>query len=164
MRTIIHDLNDKDLFDISFYEDDKLVSAVKCKNACRGCFNCWIRHPKKCVYDDEYSNLTESLKQSDELLLISKCRYGCFSTYTKRVLERCIGYVLPYFTMREGSMHHISRYKNKLKLKVYFYGNIDSFDKECSYDLVKANALNLNIDDFQVYYLNDIEELKKCIH
>ena len=164
MRTIIHDLNDKDLVDICFEDSDNLVNAIKCKNACMGCFNCWIKHPKKCAYNDEYSNLVEYLKDSDELVLISKCRYGCFSTYTKRVLERCIGYVLPYFTIREGSIHHTSRYKNKLKLKVYFYGNIDISDKECAYNLIKANALNLNIDDFKVEYLNNIEELKECIH
>lgn len=84
MKTIIHDLDflDKELFNIN--DLDTVISANECKNSCIGCFSCWIKHPKKCFYKDDYSNITESLKNSDELIIISKCRYGCYSENVKK--------------------------------------------------------------------------------
>lgn len=156
MKTIIHDLEylDNDLFDIS--DDDVIISANDCKNSCIGCFSCWVKHPKVCIYKDEYSNITESLKDSDELIIISKCRYGCYSENVKRVLERCIGYVLPYFTIRNKHIHHASRYKNQLKLTAYFYGDIADEDRLCLNDLVKANSINLNACTFEVKEIDNV--------
>ena len=158
MRTIIHDLNLEDISKFDFANDDIIIDAKECKNSCIGCFSCWVKHPTKCMYKDEYSNIPEFLKDSDELIIISKNRYGCYSNTIKRVLERCIGYVLPHFTIREGSIHHMSRYKNKIFLTAYFYGDITDNDKECLYDLVKANSINLNCNDFDVKYIEGVEK------
>jgi len=160
MKTIIHDLNKNE---ISFNNDDKIVIALDCSNNCIGCFSCWVKHPKKCIFKDEFNNLTEYLNKSDELVIISKCRYGCYSNAVKRVLERCIGYVLPHFEIRSNEIHHKSRYDKKLKLSTYFYGNIDEKDKICVHKLVKANAINLNADDYEIKYVNNLKEIEKCI-
>lgn len=161
MRTIIHDLKKKiKMFD----KNDKVLYALTCKNHCVGCFSCWVKHPKKCIFNDEYKEICEYLKNSDELIIISKCRYGCYSGEVKRVLERCISYVLPYFTIRNKEIHHESRYNNNLKLSVYFYGNIAEEDKEIAEKLVKANAINLNVNNYKINYFDNLKELKKCIH
>ena len=155
MKTIIHDLEflDKELFDIS--DNDVVINASECKNSCIGCFSCWVKHPKVCIYKDKYSNITEALKNSDELILISKNRFGCYSKSVKRVLERCIGYVLPYFTIRDKHIHHASRYDKKLKLTTYFYGDITDNDYKCLDSLVKANSINLNANSYEVKRLED---------
>ena len=155
MRTIIHDLNET----IKLNEDDIIVNANDCKNNCIGCFSCWIKHPKKCIYNDNFSNLSEKIKNSDELIIISKSRYGCYSADLKRVLERCIGYVLPYFTIRNNQIHHSSRYDKQIKLTVYFYGEIDKEDENCLYELIKANAINFNTNDYNIKYLTDIGDI-----
>ena len=159
MRTIIHDLNE-----IKFSVDDKILSSVNCKNNCIGCFSCWIKHPKKCIFNDDFSNITDYLKESDELVIISKCRYGCYSGEIKKVLERCIGYVLPHFTIRNNEIHHQSRYDKKLKLSTYFYGDVTEDDKESIETLVRANAINLNAKEYTINYIKDIKEIEKCIH
>ena len=164
MRTIIHDLSKKEIKNINFNENDKIISALDCSKGCIGCFSCWIKHPKKCAIKDNFYNLVEFIKSSDELILISKCRYGCYSSSVKRVLERCIGYVLPYFTIRNKEIHHKSRYNNKIKLSTYFYGNILDEDKKCIDSLVKANSINLNAFDYEINYVSNTKELKKCIH
>lgn len=164
MRTIIHDLNEKELKKIKFNKDDKLISALNCNNNCIGCFSCWVKHPKRCGIKDEFSNIAEYIKESDELILISKCRYGCYSSSVKRVLERCIGYVLPYFTIRDNEIHHQSRYDNKIKLCTYFYGDISLEDKKCVDKLVKANSINLNASEYKINYVDNLKELEKCIH
>ncbi len=157
MRTIIHDLNDKEIDKFGYNDDDIIINATDCENSCTGCFSCWVKHPTKCMYNDLYSDIPSYLKNSDELVLISKNRYGCYSNNLKRVLERCIGYVLPHFTIREGKIHHVSRYKKQLFLKVYFYGDITTNDKECLYELVKANSINLNCSDFDIKYIEGVE-------
>lgn len=164
MRTIIHDLNEIDLKELNFNEDDNIISSINCKKNCIGCFSCWIKHPKKCAFKDEFSNMTELIKNSDELVIISKSRYGCYSAETKKVLERCIGYVLPFFTMRNKEIHHESRYKNKLKFSAYFYGDIIPEDKVTIEKLVKANSVNLNARDYEINYINNIKELQICTH
>lgn len=164
MKTIIHDLNEKDELKLKFNNDDKIISSIKCNNHCIGCFSCWKKHPKKCAIQDEFSDIVESIKDSEELILISKSRYACYSSDTKRVLERCIGYVLPYFTIRNNEIHHESRYDKKLKFSAYFYGNISKEDKICLEKLVKANSINLNANEYEVKYFRNIKELEKCIH
>lgn len=159
MRTIIHDLENK----LSFNAEDKIISALDCNNSCIGCFSCWIKHPKKCIFKDNFNHIVESLKKSNELVIISKCRYGCYSNEVKKVLERCISYVLPHFEIRNNEIHHKSRYKNKLNLSTYFYGKIDEKDKMCVDKLVKANAINLNVVDFKIKYVGNLKEIEKCI-
>ena len=162
MRTIIHDLNDKEIKRLKFNNNDKLISALKCNKNCIGCFSCWVKTPTKCAIKDEFSNLTSLIKESDELILISKNRYGCYSNEVKKVLERCIGYVLPYFTIRNKEIHHKSRYDDKLKLSVYFYGEINEYDKFCIDKLVKANGINLNASSSNIHYYSNIKEIFKC--
>ena len=164
MRTIIHDLNPKELKSFKFCQDDILISGLECKNHCIGCFSCWIKHPKKCTLKDEFSNIVEYLKDSEELIIISKSRYGCYSAPVKKVLERSIRYVLPYFTIRNNEIHHTSRYTKKIKFKVNFYGDITKEEKLISNDLVKANSINLNADIYEVNYFKNTKELSKCIH
>ena len=100
--------------------------------------------------------IIHDLEFLDELIIISKNRYGCYSESVKRVLERCIGYVLPYFTIRNKHIHHASRYKNKLKLTTYFYGDITDDDKVCLNNLVKANSINLNASDYEVKEIDNV--------
>lgn len=164
MRTIIHDLNDNDLKNIEFNKDDKVISSLDCKKNCIGCFSCWVRHPKRCALKDEYSDIVDFLKDSDELIIVSRCRYGCYSSSCKMVLERCIGYVLPYFTIRNNEIHHESRYDKELKLSTYFYGDITEEDKKAVSKLVGANAINLNASEYEVNYIDDLKEIEKCIH
>lgn len=164
MRTIIHDLNEFEIKEMKFEEQDILVSSLMCTRNCIGCFSCWTKHPKKCAIKDGFSNIVEFIKDSDELVIISKNRYGCYSAYTKRVLERCIGYVLPFFTIRNGEIHHESRYDKKIKFSAYFYGDINEQDKNCLEKLVCANAINLNASSYELKCVSDLKELETCIH
>lgn len=162
MRIIIHDLEEKDLSKLNLSKLDHIINSLECENSCIGCFSCWIKHPKVCCYNDEFSNLPNLIKDADEWLIISKSRYGCYSTSIKRVLERCIGYVLPYFCLREGMIHHELRYDKKLLFHTIFYGDINKQDERCLFDLTKANSINL-ASSYKIEYCKNIKEIKKCI-
>ena len=96
MRTIIHDL--KDISHLKLNSDDILVGEVK--NNCIGCFSCWVKHPLNCIFNDKIKNNGKNVLDSDELIIISKCVNGSYSSKVKRILERSISYVLPFFTVR----------------------------------------------------------------
>lgn len=162
MRTIIHDIENLDLK--NYNNEDKIYYAGECNKNCIGCFSCWVKHPKICYIKDNFSSITDNLNDSEEFIFISKCRYGCYSSKVKRVLERCIGYVLPYFTIRNKEIHHKSRYDKQIKLTTYFYGNITTKDRSCIKKLVKANAINLNAKEYEINYIDDLKEIELCIH
>ena len=164
MRVIIHDLNDNEVCKFKFSADDKIIFAKKCNKHCIGCFSCWIKTPSKCILKDEFSDIVHYLKEADELIIISECRYGCYSGEVKRVLERCLGYVLPYFTIRNNEIHHQSRYNKELKLSTYFYGDISKEEQELLNQLVIANSINLETVGNKVTCVKNIKELVKCIH
>ena len=49
-------------------------------------------------------------------------KYGGYSQSIKAVLDRSIGYLLPYFRLVGGAMHHQMRCDNPFALDVHFYG------------------------------------------
>ena len=106
----------------------------------------------------------KKLGATDELIVISKCSFGSFSSFIKNVFDRSISYVLPYFEIRDGEMHHCSRYENKLKIKVYFYGDdITEAEKKTAEALVNANALNFNGEVVEVTFTDNAKKLKEVI-
>ena len=112
---------------------------------CIGCFGCWLKTPGRCVIPDAYQCMGERLSRADELVIISKCSFGSYSSKVKNILDRSISYVSPFFVIRKGEMHHRPRYANQLTVSALFYGaEITEEEKETARSLVKANALNLN--------------------
>lgn len=78
----------------------------------------------------------------------------------KNVLDRSISYVLPFFEIRNGEMHHGERYFNDLKISAVFYGNMTDVEKKTAENLVKANAVNLNAKLGNVHFVNAMEAVE----
>lgn len=156
MRTIIYDLEDTSY--LKFKDDDNLISTVD--KHCIGCFSCWVRNPLRCIHNDKISTSGKSLLESDELIIISKYTYGSYSSRIKRIIERSIAYVEPFFTLRNGEIHHKSRINKKLDFKVYFYGkDIDSDDMDTAGKFVMANMNNLNTNKPEIFFYDDYKEI-----
>lgn len=136
MKTIIHDL-EKFRLDNCF-----VINSVE--HNCIGCFNCWFKHPRKCIYKD-IQNISSMLLSSSEIIIISKCLYGCYSYKVKQILERCIGFVEPFFTVRHNELHHKVRTRKPISLSVYFYGDVNENEKIIARKLAQANSKNLNV-------------------
>lgn len=153
MRIIIHDLDKLD----SVKENDIVINS--CSKHCVGCFSCWIKHPMQCIFHDELQDLSRILLESDTLIIISKCICGCYSSKVKKILERIIGYVKPYFVIRNKEIHHESRQTKKLNFIVYFYGDMDETTKVIAKNLVYANMKNLNTGVPDIHFIKNPEEL-----
>ena len=98
-------------------------------NYCKGCFNCWIKSPMKCIFNDKCKDTSKYFLTANDIIIISKNIYGSFSSKVKQILERNIGYVYPFFTIREKEIHHKMRNNNRPNVIVIFYGNISKNDK-----------------------------------
>ena len=55
---------------------------------CCGCFECLKRADHTCIIDDEGKNIGEEIDKCDEIVIVSRSCYGCFSPFVKKVLER----------------------------------------------------------------------------
>lgn len=161
MKLIIHDLDNKDF--IALFPDlasEMIISQDAPIHHCIGCFGCWVKTPAVCVIRDKYGDMGEYLSKCDELLILSRCRYGGFSPFVKNVLDRSISYIHPYFVTRNGEMHHRRRYENRMNVKVWFYGeDITENERETAEKLAKANAINLDCNIGSITFLHSIAEI-----
>ncbi len=144
MRLIIHDLTpEQENSLLTTDANTRVIADDGSIRPCVGCFGCWIKSPGQCVIRDRYADIGGMLGHCDELVLISRCRYGGFSPFVKNVLDRSISYILPYFCIRNQEMHHSMRYAHPFRVRAYFYAEgIAEEDKALARSLIEANAVN----------------------
>ncbi len=162
MNLIIHDLSKEQWEALAFplKEETKIIDNSGKIKKCMGCFGCWLKTPGRCVFPDEYQRMGELAAKAEELTIISKCSFGSYSSFVKNVLDRSISYVLPFFEIREGEMHHRKRYDNQFLMRVIFYGSdITEEEKETAKELVKANAVNLHGKVKEVLFVESAEKI-----
>ena len=166
MKLFIHDLAEDAIKKLlpNAIDHLKIISDHNTIHHCIGCFGCWIKTPGACVIRDEYGDMGEILSKCDEIVIISKCYYGGFSPFVKAVMDRSIPYGHPYFTFRNGEMHHRRRYDNHFTLKVWFYGEgITEQEKQTAEKLIQANAINMDCSVQKLTFVRDIAEIEGLI-
>ena len=163
-RLVIYDVDESDenLF-LEMGKNDIIFSASPLIKHCVGCFGCWIKTPGRCVIKDRGNVLPSYISKSKEVVIISPIVYGGYSQKIKAVLDRSIGYILPYFRIIDGEMHHKMRYNNQFKLTVYFYGECDNYEIDIAKRLVKANAINFGAGSYSVYFHDTVDSIRKEI-
>lgn len=155
-----------DLSLTSFLPGQKNYNTISCleiSKPCIGCFGCWTKNPGFCVIKDGFEEMSLQLAGCDQLIIVSQCLYGGFSVPVKNILDRSIGYILPFFTIRsDKQMHHAERYRKQLSLQVRFYGSdLTLNEKQTAQSLVKRNALNFNAAEYTVSFYRDQEEIRR---
>jgi len=126
---------------------------------CIGCFGCWIKTPGKCVIKDGDSEFAVMMPKMREIIVISELVFGGLSPNIKAVFDRSIGFILPFFTNVKGEMHHKQRYSKRPVFRYMFYSDtMAEAEKSTAQDLIKANAVNLGIDNYMVDFFNSPQE------
>lgn len=159
-RLIIYDIQNETL---TAKNDDIMFCANPIVKACMGCFGCWVKNPGRCVISDRCSDIPSYMAKCDEMILISPILFGSYSESIKAVIDRSIPYVLPYFRIVGGEMHHKMRYKHSFKLKVLFYGECDVEERQIAESLVRANSVNFGAKNCEVKFFDGLEELRSAI-
>ena len=144
-------------------EEDILVNASDIHHYCIGCFGCWLKTPGTCIIKDGFENMGQRLSQVSAFILISKATFGSYSSAVKTVLDRSISYVLPFFEIRNGDMHHGERYHNDLTISALFYGDMSDEEKRTAESLVQANAVNLNAALGKVHFVEGMENIREVL-
>ncbi len=158
-RFIIYDIPDVELSndrDIFFNADPYVIPCV-------GCFGCWIKTPGKCVIADRAQITPECLAECDEFVIISPIYCGGYSYKVKAVIDRSIGYLMPYLRIVQGGMHHKMRYKNSFKLTVCFYGECDAEEEEIARAVTAGNAVNFGANNYETLFFETAEEAKEAV-
>jgi multimeric flavodoxin WrbA len=123
---------------------------------CRGCFACWLKHPGECAIKDDQEDYLKSYVASDAAVWITPVTFGGYSSALKKALDRTIPSILPFFTKRNGEIHHPGRYERRRRYVVF--GILPHPDAEAEgifRDLVARNALNMDALEARTAVLED---------
>lgn len=150
-------LSDKHL-QINFIESDKNkyinLSNLRISN-CVGCFGCWTKTPGKCVIRDDAVKVYPVIAKSEEVIYVSKIKYGCYDTVMKTMLERAIPIQQAFIRLLDGESHHVQRDVAKKNAVIIAYGNIEKEEQEVFKRLIERNAHNMNFKSFKVIFVDE---------
>lgn len=83
---------------------------------CTGCWGCWVKTPGECVAADDGPRVLQEVIQSDFLLWAAPMKMGFPSALLKKMLDKSIPLVHPYFAVDHNEAHHRARYAHYPRL------------------------------------------------
>ncbi|MFX1281856.1 MAG: flavodoxin family protein [Promethearchaeota archaeon] len=126
------------------YDTESILLREASVAACQGCFECWVKSPGKCKIDDYGREVAKKMVQSNLIIHFTPITFGGYSSELKKVIDRFIPTILPFFTKRDGETHHTYRYSNRASIiAVGFLENSDNEKESTFKELVYRNSLNM---------------------
>ncbi|MFP5222764.1 MAG: hypothetical protein ACLGSA_10785 [Acidobacteriota bacterium] len=113
---------------------------------CRGCFACWTATPGRCPVSDASEIAARAYIASELAVFFSPLSFGVWNSTTKKLLDRMICLVSPFFdtTHASGLTRHKPRYSRyPAFLGVGWLAASDSEAQGLFARLVERNAFNL---------------------
>lgn len=112
---------------------------------CVGCFDCWIKTPGICRFNDAGPWIARSFIQSDLAVFVTPVTFGGYSSELKKALDRAICLISPHFMKIKGEVHHKPRYSRYPRLLAFGLREQLREDSDDIFaQLVGRNALNLH--------------------
>lgn len=134
-------------------------------NHCIGCFKCWIQTPGICTFNDAGRRIAKDFVQSDIVIFISPVKYGCYSAAIRRVMDRLLPDILPFFRNVNDELHHTPRYEKYPDFIIVGYGEeIPEFEIDTFKSLADANAINFMKDRAKTYVCRFEKDLDRIIN
>ncbi|MEG0729511.1 MAG: flavodoxin family protein [Anaerovoracaceae bacterium] len=164
-KIIIHDLQPEiatDLFN-SLREEYIIIDANMKTAKCKGCFDCWLKTPGVCTFKDKLENIGQLVLSSQKLVIITEMLYGGVSASVKKVLDRSIPGVTPFFKKKNGKLHHLQRYKSETEIIAIFYNsqNLSEAEKLQGREYIRAMGINFYSRHNDILFVegNDFDEV-----
>ena len=112
---------------------------------CIGCFGCWVKTPGECVTADAGPQVCRTMIQSDFTLWAAPLIMGYPSALLKKVMDKSIPLIHPYFTVDQNEAHHRSRYARypRLGLLLEKEAGTDAADLEIITQMFRRTAINM---------------------
>jgi multimeric flavodoxin WrbA len=124
---------------------------------CQGCFDCWVKTPGICRIDDYGRTIVRQIVQSDLVIYLTPITFGGYSSEIKKVMDRSIPILLPFFNTIEGETHHKQRYDERPCIIVIGYQKEKNKKLEETFkQLVHRNSLNFEAPVYEclTFYTN----------
>ena len=134
---------------------------------CRGCWGCWVKTPGECLVKDDTSEIRRQYINSDLVLFASPTIMGFTSALLKKVHDKLIPLVHPYFELVNGEVHHLSRYDKYplVSLLLEKGENVDEEDINIISDIYRRDAINFKSSFCFTRFTSDsIEEVANEIN
>lgn len=144
------DIRPKDSKEIKYID----LSSLNISN-CVGCFGCWTKTPGKCVIRDDAVSVYPLIAQSDEIIYVSRIKYGGYDTVMKTMLERAIPVQQAFIQILDGETHHVQRDVALKKAKIMAYGCTNEEEKDVFRQLIRRNAKNMNFKNHEVVFTSE---------
>ncbi|MDR1642133.1 MAG: flavodoxin family protein [Clostridiales bacterium] len=165
-RLILHDLRPGDAAAVlpAQSEECLLFAAYPAVRYCVGCYGCWTKTPGKCVIRDRGADMAGMMPKCGEFIILSRLVFGGLSPDIKAVMDRSIGFVLPFFRIVKGEMHHVPRVEHPPDLRYVFYGaDMTEREKETAKALAKANSINLASGRSEIQFFPTFRDCKEVL-
>lgn len=124
---------------------DKIVLREEKVAYCLGCFECWTKSPGLCRIEDAGRDVAAEVINSDLVIFLTPITFGGYSSQLKKVVDRLICLVSPFFTRIEGEVHHRARYQHYPALfgvGVLAQSNLEQ--GQLFGELIQRNSINLH--------------------
>lgn len=151
-------LSDRRLELPELQSDVRLVDLSEAKIAnCVGCFGCWTKAPGKCVIRDDAASIYPLIAKSDEIVYVSKVKYGSWDTVMKTMLERAIPVQQALIRILDGETHHVQRAVVAKKATVIGYGDLSDREKALFSALIERNSRNMSFERYNVVFAQEAD-------
>ncbi len=112
---------------------------------CLGCFGCWVNTPGLCVEADAGRDIAKAIVRSDVTVLFTPVTFGGYSPELKKMVDRFIQLISPFFKMDHGEVHHPPRYRQRPRLMILgVQRNPNAAEAHIFKTLAGRNAINLH--------------------
>lgn len=102
---------------------------------CKGCFECWTKTPGLCVQIDDMPKILKTIMNSDLTICISDIKVGFISSELKKILDKILPLIHPYYDILHGEVHHMARYDSFPELGLVLIENKEISDPV--FDIIK---------------------------
>lgn len=132
----------------SFSRNSEVKRVKLCEkniSPCIGCFGCWLKKPGRCLIKDDSQQIVEKMINSDIVIYLTPIVFGGYSSDLKKILDRSICLVSPFFMKIKGEMHHRKRYDKYPG--IIGIGYIDTYESDQVKNfknLIYRNSINLH--------------------
>jgi multimeric flavodoxin WrbA len=123
---------------------------------CTGGFECF-KNNGICHFKDDMNLLSRWMNDCQLIIYVTKVKYGCFDIPFKRMLERMLSNLEPFYTLIDGESQHIGWSQLKKRLIVIGYGEIDEEEKAIFKDLVEDSAIGFIYSSINTYLCEEDE-------
>ncbi len=131
---------------------------------CVGCFTCWLKVPGYCMFRDESREINRYSSNCDMIVLLTKIRYGSYSSSIKNALDRSLPNLQPFFTLSGDRLRHVSRYAKKKQALIVAYGEaIPEEERQIFARLVERNAFHLYWEEPRIFFCEHPKDAEKIV-